>query len=843
MIWLQLAWRELSNNRKFAAFFIASLSVGLIGYIVINSFKILALEYLEKDLKKILTADVSVFSRVPFTNEQIQLVDSHLQYSEKTQRISFFSMLNGNDVSRLVRVEAIQDNFPLYGSLKLESEVATQEDISLLEKQNQIFMSRETRLSLGLKKFNTVKLGEYEFIVGKDVSKNPLNVFSNAAIAPIIYVSLEKIADTKLIQRGSRITYLNLYKTHVTEKNIKQLTANIKKSLDSKFGVKHNIRVRSYLNANDRVSQIIEYATGYLGLIASAALFIISIGISYMLKNYIGQRIQEIAILLSMGVARRNVYKMFFYQLFFLGIAASILSLIFVAIILYCTSLFFSSYIPDAFHVRLPLESIFLSIILGVCTNVVFSIPILISLKYLKPVSLFRESKRTTLQIPNKFLQYLSYVPALVFFWILAMWQTDFFQGSLFLIIFTVCIIFFIIIGLLFLFFLDKSSFMFPLFLRLAVRNLTRKKLSSLILFVALASNTMIFNTIPQIQSNLKEEMQTPKNIIVPDFFLFDIQPEQIASLKTLLKEQGYKLDSISPLIRARLQEINEKSIVKNDNSIEEQGFSRRQGFNISYREKLSPSESIVEGRPFSSQNSDNIVEISVERDFAQRRNFKIGDILTFNIQGIELNGKIVNFRRVRWNSFQPNFYVLFQTGVLEDAPQTFLASIAQVSSKEKVTLQTKISQSFPNISIINVTEIIKSLVSISDKVVWIIFSLTFLSLLAVIFLIFLVIRTEAAERSWEISLLKSFGLSTHNVAALSFLEIILLGTTASLTGILISYFFFNFVMHYLFGGFGYFHLDILAIVLFSALFVLLIVSFFAIKKIIKEKPLQLIRG
>ena len=107
-----------------------------------------------------------------------------------------------------------------------------------------------------------------------------------------------------------------------------------------------------------------------------------------------------------------------------------------------------------------------------------------------------------------------------------------------------------------------------------------------------------------------------------------------------------------------------------------------------------------------------------------------MGDLLVFDVQGIPVEGKIVNLRQVKWNSFQPNFFILFQTGVLEDAPASFLGSVSGLDATSRISVQTRIIKEFPNVSVIDVTRIVGRVIEITDQMSLAIRMMAYLSIL-----------------------------------------------------------------------------------------------------------------
>src|SRR5690606_2017992 len=111
--------------------------------------------------------------------------------------------------------------------------------------------------------------------------------------------------------------------------------------------------------------------------------------------------------------------------------------------------------------------------------------------------------------------------------------------------------------------------------------------------------------------------------------------------------------------------------------------------------------------------------ELSVEVRFAERMGFHVGDILTFDVQGVEVEGEIINLRSVKWTSFQPNFFILVQGGVLNEAPKTFIAAIPFLAEDKRSALQNQIAISFPNVSVIDVVRTVDDVLKTAEKMSW----------------------------------------------------------------------------------------------------------------------------
>jgi putative ABC transport system permease protein len=252
------------------------------------------------------------------------------------------------------------------------------------------------------------------------------------------------------------------------------------------------------------------------------------------------------------------------------------------------------------------------------------------------------------------------------------------------------------------------------------------------------------------------------------------LQEDQLVDLKSILNKEKVEVSQLSPMIRARLLAVNGEAFDKGTGRTrkltreeEREMRFRNRGFNLSYRSNLIDSESMVAGTRFSGtyeEGQTTLPEISLEKRFAERLKLKIGDTMTFDIQDVEITGKVVNLRSVKWTSFQPNFFIQFQPGVLDMAPKTFLATLPAMNLNLRNKLQTKLVEKIPNASIIDVSRLIKKILSIVTQMSWALRLMATLCLIAGFVVIYSISNHQAKQRSWDIGLLKSLGATFSTI-------------------------------------------------------------------------------
>ncbi|MEI7950963.1 MAG: FtsX-like permease family protein [Gammaproteobacteria bacterium] len=848
MLWLRLAWKEISNNYKFSLFFVLNLGIGLIGFIALDSFKHSIDQHLANNSKAILTADVEISSRFPLTAKETGFAEAFLDTRfEATNQISFLSMVAANNNSRMSQLVAIEAGFPQYGDLGLQqrgSVLKTSARAELLSGDN-IWVARDLMVLLGLQIGDQVKIGAREFTIIDVVLDDPTTSISAMNNFPAIYMGIAQIENTGLIQLGSRISYARFYKLPPAFE-LKGLREKFTKAAQIEFKEPRRVTLTTHLDQSADLGRILTYMNDYLGLIALIALFLAGVGAAYLFRSFFTSRFKDMAILMCLGGTPQQAYYMTLMQIVLLGtISAAAASLAAYFALPVLPSLF-TSFLPRGFTNSMDVNSLILALFMGTLGSVICCLPILSKIYSLNPVGLFHEKVEPSAIGPHWLRNAASYAPILLVFWSLAIWQAHSTRiGTVFIAGFLIAIGLLAAIGWAILRVCGLLSGSVTVIRKLALRNLDRNRMGALSCFLAIGLGSLLINLIPQIQKGLQQEIASPARFTMPDFFMYDIQPEQIAPLQQLLKQQGYALAFQSPQVSARLDVINDKPFGEALETADEQRMQRRM-YNLTYQDQLKASEAVQEGKAWDGAwqpDSTELPGISVEQNFAKRMGLKIGDTLTFDVQGVPVQGRIVNTRKVTWNSFQPNFMVSFQPGPLDPAPKTFVAAISKVAANERLHVQNSIVNAFPNISIINVQQIVGRVLDITDQISWAIKVMAWLAILAGLVVLFSIARYEVKSRFWEINLLKILGASFTDVKAIVQIEFGILGFCAAFTGTALSLAMSYSLAWFVFDRLWRFDALLTAGSLVAITALSMLTALIATLSVLRQKPLELLRA
>ena len=846
---LRNALREIRNNRSFSLFYLVNLALGLIGFVSVDSFKHSLEKRVQSESKQLLGADLAIRARRIITEEELASARNVLPMdAEELEAIDFFTMAAGpKGRSRLVKVIAMDEGFPFYGNFKTRKKGTFDgSEQMLIHQRRLVWIYPELRGQLGIDLGEDLKLGETTFRVSDLLEDESALSFQPAELAPKVFISKRFLEDTNLLQKGNTAFRNHLFKLPPGIE-LKKLAQSVDDALESP-----EVRVYSHERVGHRAGRLLRYLSDFLGLVSMVALFLAILGSGYLYQGFINGRMSAIAVLVCMGATKGMALKSYLIQLSILGIGAVLpaVFLCFLAIPMLSGTL--REFVPVQLDAALRMESIMMACLVAVCGGWLLALPNLWKIRKLRPSELFRESSRPVKSFPKSL--YLFALPGIAAFWILCLVQSDSSKlANIFFLSLLGSVIFLYLIALVCLSILERCFRKSPLNLRLAIRSLARNRNSSITGFLALGIGVLLLNLIPQFRYSLEKEIGS--NSVkgnLPQLFLFDVQEEQVSDLLQTLKLSGKPMRNLTPWIRAKL--ISVKGEDYNELVLEDREFQnpqdqrrnnlRNRGFNLSYRDHLLDSEQIIRGRMVTTQyeqNQTKPVEISVEQKYAESLDLDLGDQMNIEVSGVPILAEVINIRRVRWTSFQPNFFVQMQPGVLEKAPKSFIGTLNDLTQKEKEAMQDLLVRKFPTISILDVERTGKKIIEIVTQMTFALQIMAGLSILAGLIVLYSLAREKARQQRWELNLLKILGASFTDLKKQVRIEFGLLALTASSLGIALSLGSSYLLAEVVFDKVWSFHWALPVLIVSAVVLLSMVVIEFATNKVLKEKPISLL--
>ena len=845
-LWWKLTWRDLIRNPRFALLFVLNLALGLTGFLLIGSFAASLDRHLADHLKEMLTADLVVRSARPLSElESDRIRAAAGAGSRHALQISFYSMVKGGRGARLAQIVAVDAAYPLYGKLHHVGTADHRQVIDSLQHQPELLMTRETAEALETEPGATLTIGQAAYRAAHLLEREPAAEFSAFDLAPTIYMGLPQVESSGLIRFGSRVRHSHFVRLPEGV-DAGSVAAGLTAALTGEGDRDTGIRVATTTDVNRRLGQTVGYFRTFLGLAGLVSLFLAGIAAAYLFRQHLHARMKETAILQSLGASRPHCLGLHAGKLALLGTAATLLAVLLTWLGLPLFALPFRGLVPGDLQLTVDPASTAIALLVGTLGSLLFCLPVYLRLFSLRPLYLLQGNLPVEANGANGWPALtLSLLPALVLLFALAAVEGgSVVIGAIFTAGLVGLVLVFSLLGLLLLALCRRWAATGGVTVRIVLRNLYRNRLPAISLFVATATAMLLAGLIPQVERGLLTEIGEPEGLEMPALFLVDIQEEQQQPLTEFFRDSGAQISQPAPMVRGRIARVNGEPFARwRKQHPDEPGLSRRTEFNFSSRKQLDASETIVQGEPMNAEpwNGEGLFAISMEEQFGKRLGVGIDDRLVFDVQGIELEGRVVNLRKVRWNSFQPNFFMLLQPGVLDEAPKTYLASVSRVAPGEKQALIRRLATAFANISVIDVSRLVEQLRQITLRLTG---SLRFMAALAMatgLVAVFAIARQETLRREREINLLRVLGAGIGRVRTLTMLEFGLVGGAAALSALALSTGVSYGVAWLLFDRIWRFNLGAGLLMLVAATLVSAFTALVAADSVIRRKPTALL--
>ena len=778
---LKMAWRDSRKYRSRLVLFTSSIILGIAALVSINSFRDNLLNDINDQAKELLGADLRISSTIEIREDLLFPFDSALL--QRSRETYFASMIYfpRTDGTRLVQVRALEGNFPYYG--KIETDPPNAE--SDFRNKQMALVDATLMLQYDVKVGDTVRVGNLGFkIVGK-LQKVPGQSGISTTVAPIVYIPHQYLKETGLIKKGSRIRYQYFYEASSTEVAEAVLDAN-EEALDD-LGINTETVEERKEDTGDSFNNL----GNFLNLVAFIALLLGCVGVASSVHIYIKEKIATIAVMRCLGLKGRQAFLIYLYQIAIMGFLGAVIGTILGSFIQSFLPKIFSDFLPIAVSMAVSWASIVQGITIGVCMAVLFALIPLLEIRNISPLRTLRAS----FEIKNDERDYLRIaVYGLIFVFIFGfsvlqikdIEESLYFSGGIFLAFGVLALVGKSIMWLVRKYFPVSWGYVW----RQSLANLYRPNNQTITLIVSIGLGTALISILYFVQSILVDKVAISGGGQKPNMVLFDIQSHQKDEIAEITLDYDLPLAQQVPIVTMRLVGINgyTKEMIAEDSIINYRERSFNREYRVTYRDSLIGSEKLIEGKWYGRVDSPNdTIYISLSDGSANSMGVKVGDELTFNVQGAIITTVVGSLREVDWNRVQTNFRILFPVGVLEEAPQ-FHVLITKVESNDmSARYQQAIVRQFPNVSIIDLSLILNTLDEVLGKISFVIRFMAMFSIVTGLLVLIGSVIISKFQRIQESVLLRTLGASKKQILSITALEYMFLGSIAAFSGIVLA--------------------------------------------------------
>ncbi len=774
---LKMAWRDGKASLSRLMLFMASIILGIAAVVSIQLFSDNLKQNIKLQSKSLMGADFIIDSK-QIPSEKVQAIIDSL--GADASEVNFVSMaaFPKNDGTKLVKVRAMEGDFPFYGDLSTEPENAG----TKYQELGGALVDATLLLQYNINPGDSIKLGKTTFEIIGALKSIPGSTAISSSVAPAVLIPFRFVEETGLLQLGSRKEYQYFFEDPTMD------LVTLENKIDPILKTE-NADLDTHTGISERLGRRYDNVSRFLNLVAFIALLLGCIGIASSVHIYIKEKLKNVAVLKCLGASRKQTFLIYLIQIIGIGLIGGLIGAVIGVSLQYAFPYLLQDFLPFDVAISISAQPILMGVTLGVLMSVLFALLPLLGTWYVSPLEVLRGSE-DNLQKPKKARIAVVFL-ILLFIYLFSFWMLKDAVNGL---IFTagIFITFAIMAGVANLFIKLIKKF-FPsswgYTKRQSLLNLFRPNNQTMVLVLAIGLGTFLISTLYFTKDILLAKTSIENKKDDANIILMDVQQKQETAILETFTSKGLEVIDNIPIITMRMQSIQGKTVneIRKDSTVKMKKWILNREFRVTYREELAETEEIVEGEWIGKFINGNPINISISDNFAEDANLKIGDPIVFNIQGVLMETIVGSIRKVDWSSMKVNFMILFPTGVLENAPQ-FNVMTTHVPNKEgSADLQRALVQEFPNVTILDLRQVFTLVEDILDKISWIINFMAFFSILTGLIVLIGSVRNSKYQRIKESVLLRTLGAKSKQILQITALEYVYLGILGSLTGILLS--------------------------------------------------------
>jgi len=768
----------------------ASITLGVGALVAIHSFRADVTRSVRTESRSLLGADLRLQRNRAFPDSVDQIVDSVEEAGARVSRVTtLLSMVyaRSSDLTRLLQLKAVEEGYPFYGDVATDPAGHWGGGLG----SDEAVVDPAVLIQLGVVVGDSLRIGDRSFRVAATVEGLPTEVGFQTAVGPRVFIRATELASTGLLGFGSlaryqvflrlpgsgeaealQTRYRQTFRTNAVDSDTSQeLARNLTRGMDT--------------------------LSRFLGLVGLVALLLGGIGVASAIHVYVQERLDSVAVLRCIGATGRDVFLSYLLQTGTLGLlgggAGAVLG---IGVQLLLPRLL-AGVLPVEVTSSLHPVAILAGLAAGVWIAGIFALLPLLGLRDASPLQALRRDFgfEPRGRDPLRLAAYGALGASVL---LVCVWQApDPAVGASFAVGLAV------ILGLLGLTARGLAAAMRRFFPRKAAyperhgaANLFRPRNQTAAITLALGFGVFLVAAVGQVRGSLVDRFDVERGSAGrPNLLLFDIQPDERAGVDSTLRAASGTPVSVTPIVPAEIAAVKGRPVSE---LLQDRGpdVPRRWVLNRmyrnTYRDSLTDAETLVDGRWWERRREGagralgtpgNPARISLEADLASDLHVGVGDSIAWDVQGTRIESVVASLRTVDWTRFEPNFFVVFEPGVLDRAPRTFVA-LARVPGEEtRARLQGSLVRRFPGVSILDLARVQETLDSILDRATEAVRFLAGFSGAAGLLVLLGALATSRFQRTREGALLRTLGARRGQMIRIVLSEYLSLGLVAGGAG------------------------------------------------------------
>lgn len=776
---LRFAWLALERDRKsgeLAVLFYAVV-VAVAALTTVAFFTSRIDEAIHRRAAEILAADLRIKAPQP-------LADSYLAEARRAglavaRTVSFPSVAFHGEASSLVSLYAVSEDYPLRGRIRV-ARVPFGPAAATHARPGPGEAWAEARLMavLGARVGDSISLGATDLRLTRVLDHRPDQGSTFVDLAAGLLIRLEDLPATELLQEGSRSTHALLLAGRPDALD------SYRRWAEPRLSAARGEQFVTVDKQSPQVDQAAGRAGRFLKLAAVIAILLAAVSVAMATRRHVLRHLDNVALMKCLGATQSFILRVSLLQLLMIAIIAAVVG----SGVGYLAQLALEALSRDLLRITLPAPDT-QPALLGLATALLvlggFAVPPLITLGRVPPVRVLRRDLE-----PAPLRRLVVYGLAAGSMVVLVSWLLRD-AGMVVAIVggLACTLAVFWVAGWLLVRATGRLRDAVGVSWRYGLANIARRDRESVVQIVAFGVGITVLLLLGIVRNDLLAAWRAGLSPDAPNVFLINIRSEDREGIGRHVKQLGAVEPRFFPMIRARLTHINGEPIESRTLPTERGRMFAEREQNLSWARDVQPDNRIVAGRWWSPGDGARSL-VSVASEYQEELGLVLGDRLSFDVAGEPVTAEISSFREVRWDSFRPNFFLVFNPGTLEAMTGTWLTSL-RLDAAGKRGLAGLVHE-YPGVSVFDVDALLQQVRDAMDRAAVAVQAVFLFTLAAGTAVLLAAVQATRDERRYESAILRTLGARRAVVlkgVATEFLVLgLLAGTLASASAILVGW-------------------------------------------------------
>lgn len=851
MHWLKIAWRLFLRESGRGELTIIALSI------VLAVSSVMALSSVTDRVEQAIMSKSTAFIAADRDLHSAHAIDEMFVEKAKSlglntdRHIYFNSMAFAGDEMNIAVIKAVTKDYPLRGELYISKTTPANKFRVQGPEVGEVWISKRLFYALGLSEqklanneYLPIEIGEGIFNVTAMIVQEPDAPFEVFNSGTRVIMNKADVPKTNVIQPGSRITYRDLFAGEQA-----QLDEFVEWATPQ---LKPNQKIRDVKEGASGISNALSRAEGFLMLAGVLGVLLAATAVAVATRLYSQRHFDSIAIFKTLGASLAQVRIIYLFQLVLIATFSILIGILIGSLMQLGAVHLMSQYLPE----ELPpvgYKPFLMAIVTGFVCSLMFSVPSLLKLFSVPPLRVLRRNLGDELSTSWTARVIMAFTTILLVF----IYSQN---VKLTAIVVSAGAVLTVIIVLVANVMINVSrkigASVGSSASKIALASLKRRAKENTSQLIGFTLAIMLILILYSLKNSIIKEWQQQIPVGTPNHFVVNIAQHELIDVKRLFSEEKIEPEQYYPIIRGRLVAVNGETVVddrddnesgakhtsgeeaKNEQEQEEQG---RQGLgrelNLTFSDQLAENNVLLQGEWMPEVD---FPQVSIEEGVAERLDVKLDDKLKFLIGAKEVEVTVTSIREVDWNSFQPNFFMVFHPSVLSDFPATYITSF--YLPKEQKLWVNELLKQYPTLSIIDVEAMIEQIQEVIEQVSVSIQLVLIVVVCAATLVLLAQVQSSLDERRKETVIYRTLGAKGKMIQNAITIEFLALGGIAGIIAAIVAEVSLYLLQWQMFEMEWQMHPELWLIgPLSGALFVALVGNF-STRSLMKMTPNQLIR-